>query len=150
MCAAAVESAIHVRLVAPTLLIPDASLQKYFAEMATRYVRAPIHQRIAFLAAADPRLALTKEEKEVFGRMFTYRNRLVHSSLIHRALRYLPDDWEGDGEVQLEDLPKRGSLEFSGWSPDLLSEAVQFLSTVRAFIARFELVPLRSEEDKPA
>jgi hypothetical protein len=86
----------------------------------------------------------------VFRRMFTHRNRLVHSSLIHRERHYLPDDWEGDGEVQLDDLPRRGSLEFSGWSPDMVSEAGHFLSAVRAFIARFESVPLTSNEDKPA
>lgn len=147
MCAAAVECCVQVRTLAPLLEISPPRLQKYIAGLVGENVRAPILQRLKFLASIDPRLKLPKEDLKVLAKLFSHRNRLVHSSLAHRELRFLPDDWNTWVDIAFEVLPKRASLEFMGWDSEIADLATMYYGVAQRTIMRYESIPLSEKAE---
>jgi hypothetical protein len=129
------------------LLIADRQLQRYFGALVTEYSRAPVQQRLAFLASLDSALQVSKEERKVISSLFSHRNRLAHSSLAYRELRYLPDDESSWSKLtDFERFPKRGVLEYRGWDGNILEHAESYYSCAEKLIRRFEAEPLIGEE----
>jgi len=85
--AIAVESALNLTICLPVLYIKNRAQRIFFGTLLTNCFSASIPKKLTFLFRVYPTLRTKKELRKKIQELFTFRNKIVHSTPIYSEAR---------------------------------------------------------------
>ena len=92
--AIAVESALNLAICLPVLRVKNRAQRIYFGTLLTNFFSANIPKKLTFLFRIYPTLKTEKELRKNIQDLFTFRNKVVHSTPTYSEARDPPEVFE--------------------------------------------------------
>lgn len=81
--AASIEAAINLYILLPVIYIKESQTRIFFGSLLTKYFRSSIPVKLKFVCETFPELKKSKKLLKKVEELFSYRNRIMHSSPDH-------------------------------------------------------------------
>ena len=110
LSAAAVESAINLKIALPVTSVTPADQRPYFSDVVEMAYRSSIRNKFAFVIKHTPGLQFSKEEKKAVHALFDSRNNILHPKPEYREYPAESPHTDGMTQEQIEACGGRVSV----------------------------------------